>query len=80
MKEENKSRCIKCHYPNLEEMFTFCPNCGYPANSNYCSDDNCEMNDPDDPVAFPETDCFCNYCGSETKYFKAGLIQPQKYD
>ena len=71
--------CIKCKNPNHREDADFCTNCGFPLNSNYCTNKSCELNNGD-PFPLPEDACYCDCCGSESRYFADGLISPKTFN
>lgn len=72
-------KCIKCGKPDNDDDSTYCPNCGYELNSNYCTNEFCDRNNG---TAIPllEEDCYCDICGSESKYFVDGLIKPRTFN
>jgi len=72
--------CVKCGCPDHEENAVYCHNCGTALNANYCSNPNCVMNNGDEPVPLDPSHCYCDQCGSETEYFKAGYINPKTYN
>jgi hypothetical protein len=80
MENEKTFKCVKCHKPDIPDDFEYCPNCGYAVDSNFCSNNDCPLNDTDEPVSLEETDCFCSCCGSEAKYYVDGFIKPIPYD
>lgn len=78
METMEKHICIKCHATALDEDSVFCYNCGYPLNSNYCTNEvSCDYNNGQQ-IPLPEFACYCDSCGSETSYFQEKLIQPSE--
>lgn len=71
--------CIKCKNPYLVDEMLYCPNCGYQQNSNFCTKDTCCANE-EEQIHYDSGVCFCTYCGSQTNYFKDGLIKPIPYE
>lgn len=74
--------CIRCGCPDNDEHAEFCRNCGLELDGNYCTNKNCFRNDSDDPNEWNPcntTDCFCDACGSETTFYKMGIITPHDY-
>lgn len=69
-------KCFKCGFTKHEEGANFCANCGFDLDSNYCTNERCMARNNGDPIPCRETDCYCDYCGSETAYFQQGLIKP----
>ncbi len=69
-------KCIQCGFEDHEENSKFCENCGYPINSNYCTNDHCFTRNNGEAIPCRETACYCNDCGSQTEYFRDGLIKP----
>ncbi|MCH4169538.1 MAG: hypothetical protein LKF42_09795 [Streptococcaceae bacterium] len=76
--EEKYIRCIKCKNSKNNEGSEFCFNCGFPLDSNFCTEDNCQANDHE-AIRFPENYCYCNLCGSPTVYFEEKLIEPETF-
>ncbi len=72
-------RCIKCGYVTENELDTYCQNCGHEFNSNYCTNEHCFQRNNGEPIPCNEDACYCPDCGSETVYFREGLITPKKY-
>lgn len=77
MEERKKFICPKCGNPACEEGDAFCFNCGASL-KNYCSNDNCVMNNGED-IELPLDCCFCTECGEETTFMKAGYIKPKDF-
>lgn len=74
---DTKVKCTKCGNPNCDLDDQFCFNCG--ANlTNYCSNENCIVNDADNP-GLPKNYCFCPICGSKTTYMVNGFISPEEF-
>lgn len=71
--------CIKCKNPNNDNDAEFCTNCGFPLDSNYCTNDYCNRNNGES-VPLPEDACYCDCCGSESQYFADGLISPRTFN
>lgn len=72
--------CVKCGCPDHEENAIYCHNCGIALDSNYCTNPDCILNNGDEPSSMPSNYCYCDQCGSETEYFKAGYIKPETYN
>lgn len=73
-------KCIKCGFEEHENNSAYCENCGHPINSNYCTYSRCVRNsNSDEPIPCNETACYCSDCGTETEYYKQGLIKPNSY-
>lgn len=69
-------KCFKCGHEDHEEGAVFCENCSHPLDSNYCTNDTCAGRNNGDRIPCRETACYCDCCGSETEYFRDGLIKP----
>lgn len=67
--------CIKCNQPAFADDSSFCTNCSYELNSNYCTNDECKRT-TNDLSPLPEDCCYCDLCGHKTAYFEEGLIEP----
>lgn len=72
--------CVKCGCDKHQENAIYCRNCGIELDANYCTNPDCLMNNGDEPYSFPADYCYCDQCGSETEYFKAGYIKPLIYE
>lgn len=67
----NNTVCPNCGLDDHEEDAIFCEKCGI-ALTNYCSEQNCEANNHDDPklCALRPTALYCPYCGSKSTFFE----------
>lgn len=76
--EKSDFVCIRCNAQN-EESSTFCFNCGYELDSNYCPNEFCDRNNG---IHFPmpRTYCYCDSCGNDSTYLTEGFIEPQVFD
>lgn len=70
--------CAKCKAENNEGA-TFCFNCGYELDSNYCPNSGCDRNNGVN-IQMPSNYCYCDSCGHESTYYLDGLIEPQVFD
>lgn len=73
-------RCPRCKYEPQDSHDEFCENCGYPLNSNYCTNEHCYQRNNGIQIPCNEDACYCPDCGAETKYFRDGLIKPKSYN
>lgn len=78
-KDNGLDVCIRCSVPPLNEESDFCHNCGLPLNSNYCTNNQCYVYNNEQSIPLPDNACYCDACGSETTYFKEGIIKPIVY-
>ena len=70
-------KCFKCGFTEHRKDALYCKNCGFLLNSNYCTNEHCmAYNNSDEPIPLTEDSCFCDYCGSESEFFKQGFIKP----
>lgn len=72
--------CPKCGNPECALDDYYCFNCGADL-GNYCSNENCVMNDEDEDEErrLNRNYCFCPVCGSKTTHMQAGYIKPQEF-
>lgn len=70
--------CAMCHAIN-EEYNDFCFHCSYELDSNYCTNETCDSKEQIS-VPLPRTHSYCGACGSESTYFRDGLIETQIYE
>lgn len=70
------AKCIKCGFSEHESEAEFCSNCGMALDSNFCTNPDCFVRNNGDRLPCKETACYCDHCGAETEYFRAGLIKP----
>lgn len=73
MTEELNKKCINCGAETVREDSEFCWNCGFPINSNFCTNDMCDLNNGQE-IPLPEYAMFCDLCGSESTYNERGII------
>ena len=69
------NKCIRCGFNDHPEGAVYCQNCGLELNGNYCPNESCDLNNGES-VPCPVDACYCPYCGSETTFFKEGLVKP----
>ena len=79
MAEKSDFLCIKCGADSTENEVTFCFNCGYELDSNYCPNEMCDRNNGTS-MQMPRNYCFCDVCGSESSYLQEGFISIQEFD
>lgn len=68
--------CIRCGFDRHIEGAEYCQNCGFGLDGNNCTNPHCVMNNDDEPESCPVDACYCPYCGSETSFFRDGIIKP----
>ncbi len=59
MAEKSDFLCIKCGADSTEDEGTFCFNCGYELDSNYCPNEMCDRNNGTS-MQMPRNYCYCD--------------------
>ncbi len=66
---------MRCSCESAYENASFCSNCGLPL-YNFCTDDDCELNQEDTLDCLKESERYCYCCGAESTYLSLGLLKP----
>lgn len=65
--------CAKCSKEAESEDASYCYNCGAGLR-NFCSNEDCSLNDQDEPFELPSYHKFCDSCGEKSTFMANGYF------
>lgn len=77
-------KCLKCGNVESKRLDSFCRRCGTKYETNSCTNKDCRgfdvFSEIQQTTICDADDCYCYACGSETVFFREGLIKKKSLD